>query len=46
VGALSSMVLQRGPAMLDVAMPLIIGPLVAVAIASVWVYRDARGEDV
>jgi hypothetical protein len=29
-------------AMVDIKLALSIGPLIAVAIASVWVYRDAR----
>ena len=32
-------------AMVDIALTLSIGPLIAVAIASVWVYRDARGDE-
>jgi len=32
-------------AMVDIELSLSIGPLVAVAIASVWVYKDARGDD-
>jgi Na+/H+ antiporter NhaC len=32
-------------AMVDIQLTLSIGPLIAVAIASAWVYRDARGED-
>jgi Na+/H+ antiporter NhaC len=32
-------------AMVDIGLSLSIGPLVAVALASVWVYKDARGED-
>jgi hypothetical protein len=32
-------------AMVDIKLSLSIGPLVAVAIASAWVYRDARGSD-
>ena len=32
-------------AMVDIKLTLSIGPLIAVAIASVWVYRDARGPD-
>ncbi len=32
-------------AMVDIELTLSIGPLIAVAIASVWVYRDARGDD-
>ncbi len=32
-------------AMVDIALVLSIGPLIAVAIASVWVYRDARHSD-
>ena len=31
-------------AMVDIALPLSIGPVIAVAIASVWVYKDARGD--
>ena len=31
-------------AMVDIKLSLSIGPLVAVAIASVWVYRDARDD--
>jgi hypothetical protein len=32
-------------AMLDVKLTMSIGPLIAVAIASAWVYRDARSSD-
>ena len=32
-------------AMVDIALTLSIGPLIAVAIASVWVYKDARGDN-
>jgi len=32
-------------AMVDIKLILSIGPLIAVAIASVWVYEDARGDD-
>ncbi len=32
-------------AMVDIKLILSIGPLIAVAIASVWVYKDARGDD-
>ena len=32
-------------AMVDIELSLSIGPLIAVAIASVWVYKDARGDD-
>jgi hypothetical protein len=32
-------------AMVDIRLTLSIGPLIAVAVASVWVYRDARGDD-
>jgi hypothetical protein len=32
-------------AMVDIKLSLSIGPLIAVAIASVWVYRDARDKD-
>ena len=32
-------------AMVDIKLTLSIGPLIAVAIASAWVYRDARGSD-
>ena len=32
-------------AMVDIELTLSIGPLIAVAIASVWVYKDARGPD-
>jgi hypothetical protein len=32
-------------AMVDIELTLSIGPLIAVAIASVWVYRDARSSD-
>jgi hypothetical protein len=32
-------------AMVDIELSLSIGPLIAVAIASVWVYRDARGDN-
>ena len=32
-------------AMVDIELALSIGPLIAVAIASVWVYRDARRDD-
>ncbi len=32
-------------AMVDIELALSIGPLIAVAIASVWVYRDARSGD-
>jgi len=32
-------------AMVDIALTLSIGPLIAVAIASVWVYKDARGDE-
>ena len=32
-------------AMVDIKLILSIGPLLAVAIASVWVYKDARGDD-
>ena len=32
-------------AMVDIALILSIGPLIAVAIASFWVYKDARGDD-
>jgi hypothetical protein len=32
-------------AMVDIELTLSIGPLIAVAIASVWVYRDARGKE-
>ena len=32
-------------AMVDIELTLSIGPLIAVAIASVWVYRDARNGD-
>ena len=31
--------------MVDISLSLSIGPLIAVAIASAWVYRDARGSD-
>jgi Na+/H+ antiporter NhaC len=32
-------------AMVDIGLTLSIGPLIAVAFASAWVYRDARGPD-
>jgi hypothetical protein len=32
-------------AMVDIELMLSVGPLIAVAIASVWVYKDARGDD-
>jgi len=32
-------------AMVDIRLTLSIGPLIAVAIASVWVYKDARDKD-
>ena len=32
-------------AMVDIGLSLSIGPLVAVALASLWVYKDARSED-
>jgi hypothetical protein len=32
-------------AMVDIGLTLSIGPLIAVAIASAFVYRDARGSD-
>ena len=32
-------------AMVDIKLIVSIGPLIAVAIASVWVYKDARGDD-
>ncbi len=32
-------------AMVDIELSLSIGPLIAVAIASVWVYKGARGDD-
>ena len=32
-------------AMVDIELALSIGPLIAVAIASVWVYKDARRND-
>ncbi len=32
-------------AMVDIELTLSIGPLIAVAIASVWVYKDARRND-
>ena len=31
--------------MVDIGLTLSIGPLIAVAIASVWVYKDARRDD-
>jgi len=31
--------------MVDIALTFSIGPLIAVAIASVWVYKDARGDN-
>ena len=31
-------------AMVDIKLTLSIGPLIAVAIASVWVYKDARDD--
>ena len=31
-------------AMVDIELSLSIGPLIAVAIASAWVYKDARGD--
>jgi Na+/H+ antiporter NhaC len=32
-------------AMVDIKLTLSIGPLLAVAIASAWVYKDARGDN-
>ena len=32
-------------AMVDVRLTFSIGPLIAVAIASAWIYKDARGDD-